>query len=162
MKSMRGKLLSFAELLFYLFTYLMLGVAAHEYLHYNVLKMLGGEGYAVFTWFGGMVVIEKVPPHPWGMTLVALAGGVGVGLFLLLAAYWDYISKDFEEMTSELIVGFAQLSYGLFEGFFWWMPRPEYYTWAQVAGSAGCLLGLSIGAYLWIRKGWDAWRQGTL
>jgi hypothetical protein len=148
---MKEKLLSSVELLFYVFVYLMFGVAVHEYLHFNVLRVLGGEGYAVFTWFGGMVVIEMPPPEPWAMTVVALAGGVGVGLLLIATAYWDYVSKDFEEMVAELIVGFAQLSYGLFEGFFWWMPRPEYYIWAQTVGSLGALAGVLLGSYLWTR-----------
>jgi hypothetical protein len=139
------------EIVFYAVIYTMFSVAVHEYFHYNVLRMLGGEGYAVFTWFGGAVVIEKFPPNPQAMTLVALAGGVGVGMLLIFSAIWDYISKDFEEMLAELVIGFAQLSYGLYEGLFWWLPRPEYHTWAQLAGAVGSLTGAAIGMYLWSR-----------
>jgi ABC-type uncharacterized transport system permease subunit len=149
---MGRRLEAFAELLFYTVAYLMFSVAAHEYLHYNVLRMLGGEGHAVFTWFGGMVVIEKLPPEPWAMTLVALAGGVGVGMLLIAAAYWDYISRDFEEMLVELVIGFAQLSYGVYEGMFWWLPRPEYHIYAQIVASIGALAGAAIGTYLWSRS----------
>jgi len=150
--SVSNKLESVAELLFYVVVYLMFSVAVHEYFHYNVLRMLGGEGYATFTWFGGAVVITKAPPQPWGMLLVALTGGVGTGIFLIAAAYWDYVSRDFEEMLAELIIGFAQLSYGIFEGFFWWLPRPDYYTYAQVVSSVGALIGVVIGAYLWNKQ----------
>jgi len=144
-----SRLESVAEILFYMLVYLMFSVAAHEYLHYNVLRMLGGEGYATFTWFGGAVVIEKMPSEPWAMMLVALAGGVGVGIFLIGAAYWDYISKDYEEMLVELIIGFAQLSYGIFEGFFWWLPPQSFATYAQVIGSAGAVIGALLGMHLW-------------
>jgi hypothetical protein len=146
-----GRLSTVAEILFYAIVYTMFSVATHEYLHYNVLRVLGGEGYATFTWFGGAVVIEKPPAEPWAMTVVALAGGVGVGLFLLLAAYWDYVSRDFEEMLVELVIGFAQLSYGVFEGFFWWLPRPEFYVYAQIVGSIGAVVGATLGSYLWAR-----------
>ena len=142
---------SFIKVLFYLLVCIVFSSATHEYFHYNVLRVLGGEGYAIFTWIGGAVVIEKIPPEPWTMTLVALAGGVGVGALLIASACWNYVSKDFEEMVAELAVGFAQLFFGVFEGLFRWLPESVFTTWIQIIGTVGGLTGVALGIYLWSR-----------
>jgi len=78
----------FAEIIIELFgSFILFGfiiVAFHEWVHAVVLRTFGGEGYVVFYWFSGYVIIIKPPPTLLGQFLTALSGGVGCFLFCLV------------------------------------------------------------------------------
>ena len=120
---MKRLFLSLAEYVVCFMLYTWFTVPLHEWIHLEVLKWLGGDGYIIKTWYGGAVIFTKPPSNP---TIVALAGGLGVAILYALIFYWDYYDGDWEEAGAVLPQLFSQLFYGVFEAsYIYTMPFHE-------------------------------------
>lgn len=145
-----GKLkasLAFTKFLVLLFAFNYFTTGIHEWIHLSVLKYFGGNGYIVRTWLGGgATVFTKNSSNPF---IVALSGGVFVGLLFLAIALLDWSTFDSEGFAGVLPIALSQISYGVFEAFFMYsMPRGEYMAWAGLANAIGLFIGLPIS--LWV------------
>jgi hypothetical protein len=131
-----------AEYIICLLLYTYFSTPIHEWLHLNILRWLGGEGYIVQTWWGAEVIFTKQPSNP---TLVALAGGIGVAILYFLIFYWDYYDGDLEEASAVLPLIGSQLTYGIFEALFVYrMPLGEYIFWGGLVSGIGWAIGFLV------------------
>jgi len=144
-------LLSIAEYTIYFALFMYFTTPIHEWVHLQLLRFLGGDGYIVMTWYGASVIFTRQPSHP---TIVALGGGIAAAFFYSLKAYWNYISMDWEELAALLPHIGGQLFYGIFEGLYiYTMPFSECLKWASIVQSVGFMLGLLVSLYV-ILKWW--------
>ena len=149
--SLKRWALSVAEYIICLLLYTYFTVPVHEFLHLIALRLLGGDGYIVQTWWGAAVTFTKQPSNP---ILVALAGGIGVAALYTLIFYWNYCDGDLEEASAVLPLIGSQLAYGIFEALFTYKkPLGEYIFWAGVVSAVGWLAGFLPGLKLLI----NAW-----
>lgn len=142
-------LMSIAEYVLYFALYMYFVIPIHEWIHLQLLKLFGGDGYIAMTWYGGGVVFTKQPTHP---TIVALSGGIGIAILYGIIAYWNYISMDWEELASLLPNIGSQLFYGIFEGtYIYVMPFQEFLKWGTLIQMIGWSIGLIASFYILIR-----------
>lgn len=114
----------------------------HEWIHLNVLRFFGGDGHIIMTPLGGAGVVFTRDPS--NFLLVALSGGVGVGLILLVKFIYDF-KDDPEEAAAIIPFMVSQLAYGIFEGFFIAnMPRAQFTLWSQRIWLVSLLITLPL------------------
>lgn len=145
---MTGKqaILGVAEYIVDFLIFWLVALAVHEFIHLNVLRMYGGEGYTAFTITGGAVVFTKPPSNYF---MFALSGGLGIVAIYGLLAFWNWKDRDMEEFASILPFIGSQLAYGIFEGLFvFTMPRRLFNEYGGYISTAGFVFGLAIS--LWI------------
>ncbi len=65
--------------------YFLLSIPLHETFHFIALRVLGGDGYVVFSLRGGWTAFSDLPRHEW---LVLLAGGVLTALCFSTFFWW--------------------------------------------------------------------------
>jgi len=124
----------------------------HDWIHLQLLRYFGGDGYIIMTWYGGCVVFTQEPTHP---TIVTLGGGIIVATLYGIKAYWNYVSLDWEELAALLPHIGGQLFYGVFEGLYiYTMPFSEYLKWAGLVQRIGFLLGSLVSVYI-LLKWWS-------
>lgn len=140
MVSVKKAFFSLAAFLAYFVGFLWLSTGIHEWLHLEVLQLLGGNGYIMKGWIGGYVVFTQNPSNP---VLVALAGGLGVALIYSFLALWNWTNFNPEEYSALLPMIFGQLVYGVFEGLFVFsMPMAQYADWSQLVYLFGVIAGV--------------------
>jgi len=152
----RQMLFSIAEYVTCFIIFYFVRLPVHEWLHLDVARLFGGDGYIIKTIWGALTVFTKMPRHP---TVVAFAGGLGLGAIFLILAYWDWHDWDFEEFAALLPHAFSEVSYGTFEGLF--LPvmgffgtkltMEQFIQYGTIIGLAGWIIGLLIGWYFWFK-----------
>jgi len=152
----RDFLMSMAEYVTCFMIFYLVRIGVHEWFHLETAILFGGEGYIIKTFFGALTVFTKMPRHP---TVVAFAGGLGLGAIFFALAYWDWHDWDIEECAALLPHAFSETAYGIFEGLFlpimgFWGAKltiEQFLQYASIIGLAGWLVGLLIGWYLWLK-----------
>lgn len=135
--------------------FLCVSVGIHELFHLKVLQFFGGNGYiSIDIWGNGWMTFTQYPPEQWMMTVVALAGGVGIAIFYSILMFMD-IKDDYESAYAFLPLIINQLAYGIFEGFFIFKMSKEQF--ASIAGDIavvtfifGFLLSMILFARKWV------------
>jgi len=158
-------LLSIAEYVTCFIIYLFVRLPVHEWIHLTVLRLFGGDGYIVPTFWGAQTVFTRMPTH---VTIVAFAGGLGLGAIFFALAYWDWHDEDIEECAALLPHALSESFYGVFEGLFipiigFWgakLTMEQFLQYASIIGVAGWLIGLLIGWYIWLKTA--EWLKRTL
>jgi len=146
---------SIAEYVIYFILFYYVRMPVHEWIHLEVLRMFGGDGYIRATFWGAETVFTKMPSHP---TCVAFAGGLGLGTIFLFLIWTDWIDGDWEEVSALLPNCLSEFSYGVFEGLF--IPsigffgakltQAQYIKYGTTIGVAGWTFGLILGWHIWL------------
>ena len=115
---LKGGLASIAEFVTCFVVYFGLTVPIHEFLHLNVLRMLGGEGHIILTGYGALMKVDTYSSNPYSSLFIGLAGGIGVALIYGLLALWNWNDAEFEEWAALIPIAAMQLGYGIYEAVF--------------------------------------------
>jgi len=152
----RDFLMSMAEYVTCVIIFYFVRLPVHEWFHLEVARLFGGDGYIIKTFWGAATIFTKMPTH---VTIVALAGGLGLGTLFLILAYWDWHDWDIEEFSALLPHALSEVSYGTFEGLF--LPvlgffgtkltMEQFLQYASIIGVAGWIVGLLIGWYILLK-----------
>jgi len=103
------------EYVFFFMAFYWMRLPCHEWFHLQTLLIMDGYGHIEYTIWGAQVVITDMPQHP---TVVAFAGGLGLGLLFIAFAYWEWISNNIEPLAAVIPQAASELAYGLFEGLY--------------------------------------------
>jgi len=151
LKRLIFSILEYASM-FVVFAWLLM--PGHEWLHLQVLHMLGGSGHIILTWYGAACVIEQPPivqVFPSAEFWVALAGGVGMFFLYLWWFLWDW-PDDVEEASATIPFMLKSLAYGIFEGFFISvLPPSEFLKWGTIVCVASVTVGIILSLYVWVK-----------
>jgi hypothetical protein len=132
--------LSLGDFLLCFILYWSFSVIIHEYIHLEVLRYFGGDGYIKLGFISAYVQFTTPPTQPF---IVALSGGIGLAILYSILAYRNWANFDPEEYSSLLPIISAQLFYGFFEAFFiYTMPLSQFADISQVIFLIGMLIGL--------------------
>lgn len=110
MSPSRSPLFTAADVAVTFAIYLLVGIALHEFAHYQVARALGYEAVAHFpSWFSGFVLILAPGPLPLlDSLLISIAGGGAVALaYVGIGAF----TKDWEH---DLVLGFFAVLHGVY------------------------------------------------
>jgi hypothetical protein len=107
MSWIRDKVRTFFDVSFMFIIYYMVGVAIHEFMHYNIGSMLGYTPSAHFTWVSGYVTFTPSFTVPDAI-MIGIAGGLGVCIFYVLLSYF---TSDWE---SDLALQFFAVLHGVY------------------------------------------------
>jgi len=103
------------EYAFFFTAFYWMRLPLHEWIHLQALLAMDGYGYIEPTIWGAHVIIEKMPAHP---TILALTGGLGLGILFAAFAYCEWISQNIEPMAAAIPQAASELAYGVFEGLY--------------------------------------------
>jgi len=103
------------------FVFFMLTLAWHEFCHLMVLKVLGGDGYIIYTLLGGFVIITKAPDTLLELVLVYLSGGLGCSLLYAYFYFW-WLEEPTDRYVRLICLAFliSQIAYAVLEAL-WFM-----------------------------------------
>jgi len=154
--NVRQMLFSIAEYVTCFMVFYLVRLGVHEFFHLEVAILFGGDGYIIKTFWGASTVLTKMPTHP---TVVAFAGGLGLGTIFFILAYWDWCDWDFEECSALLPHAFSETAYGIFEGLFlpvmgFWGTKltiEQFIQYGSIISLTGWIIGLLLGLYLWLK-----------
>ena len=138
----KKQIVSIIEFIFIGVILLYVTSAFHEYVHLKVLHLLGGDGYIVYP-------LETIITFPSSNDmLMAFSGGLVTAgvliVFFVLALKHDYI-----ELASALLTHFfVQVGYGIYEGFYWQVPNPEYMIWGRLVALVSLTIGLIVSLFM--------------
>jgi len=150
----RKMLSSITEYVVYFMLFYYVRIPIHEWIHLDVTRIFGGNGYIEKTFWGAQMVFTKMPTHP---TVAAFAGGVGLGLIFLFLIYLDWIDWDVEEIAALLPHCLSEFSYGVFEGllipgvglFGTRLTQAQFIKYGSMVGVSGWTFGLILGWHIW-------------
>jgi len=138
----KNQIASIIEFILIVVALLYITSAFHEYVHLKVLQILGGDGYII----SPMETI--ITASSSNDTLMAFSGGLVTAgvliVFFVLALKHDYI-----ELASALFTHFSvQVGYGIYEGFYWKVPNPEYMIAGRLVALASLAIGLIVSLFM--------------
>ena len=129
--------------------YWMIALNLHEWGHFSINKLQGGDGYVKYPHFidGQHWIITQGYP----IWLERASGGLVVALVLGILWYWARrtpTSWDLDDEACFGIIGLIQLAYGLTEGFLY---SDNAVLWGIEAGVA-TVIGGGVGLWYYVPK----------